>query len=169
MPARQALFNSDAQVHRRGQVFDIPAVRFEVVQDQALRLRCPSGKLHESEPKWGLSGLRYEASVVAGSVRRLWCSQRCGIRPWMQLPIYGLNPYLGQQVSAFVRPAHLTFFGHAPADHFVHRRLGDRAANRQPLVVPTLVIHQVPMGWTLPPQPASKCAKVEFHSNHLNR
>ena len=43
------LSNSDAQVHRRGQVFDIPAVRFEVVQDQALRLRCLCGKLHESE------------------------------------------------------------------------------------------------------------------------
>lgn len=43
------LSNSDAQVHRRGQVFDIPAVRFEVVEYQALRLRCPCGKLHESE------------------------------------------------------------------------------------------------------------------------
>ena len=43
------LSNSDAKVHRRGQVFDIPAVRFEVVQYQALRLRCPCGKLHESE------------------------------------------------------------------------------------------------------------------------
>ena len=43
------LSNSDAKVHRRGQVFDIPAVRFEVVEYQALRLRCPCGKLHESE------------------------------------------------------------------------------------------------------------------------
>jgi transposase len=43
------LSNSDAQVHRRGQVFDIPAVRFEVVEYQTLRLRCPCGKLHESE------------------------------------------------------------------------------------------------------------------------
>ena len=43
------LSNSDAQVYRRGQVFDIPAVRFEVVEYQALRLRCPCGKLHESE------------------------------------------------------------------------------------------------------------------------
>lgn len=43
------LSNSDAQVSRRGQVFDIPAVRFEVVEHQTLRLRCPCGKLHESE------------------------------------------------------------------------------------------------------------------------
>ena len=43
------LSNSDAQVHRRGQVFDIPAARFEVVEHQTLRLRCPCGKLHESE------------------------------------------------------------------------------------------------------------------------
>lgn len=43
------LSNSGAQVHRRGQVFDIPAVCFEVVEYQALRLRCPCGKLHESE------------------------------------------------------------------------------------------------------------------------
>jgi transposase len=43
------LSNSDAQVHRRGQLFDIPAVRFEVVEYQTLRLRCPCGKLHESE------------------------------------------------------------------------------------------------------------------------
>ena len=41
--------SSQAQVHRRGQVFDIPAVRFEVVEYQTLRLRCPCGKLHESE------------------------------------------------------------------------------------------------------------------------
>ena len=101
--------------------------------------------VRENEPKWGLSSLRYEASVVAGSVMRLWRSQRCGIRPWMQVPVYGLNPYLAQQVRAFVRPAHLTFFGHAPAEHFVHRRLGDRAANGQPVVVPTLVIHQIPV------------------------
>lgn len=43
------LSNSDAQVHRRGQVFDIPAVRFEVVEYQTLRLRCACGRLHESE------------------------------------------------------------------------------------------------------------------------
>lgn len=43
------LSNSDAQVHRRGQVFDIPAVRFEVVEYQTLRLRCACGCLHESE------------------------------------------------------------------------------------------------------------------------
>lgn len=43
------LSNEEAQVHRRGQVFDIPAVRFEVVEYQTLRLRCPCGRLHESE------------------------------------------------------------------------------------------------------------------------
>ena len=43
------LSNREAQVHRRGQVFDIPAMRFEVVEFQTLRLRCPCGKLHESE------------------------------------------------------------------------------------------------------------------------
>ena len=42
------LSSSEAQVHQRGQVFDIPAVRFEVVEYQTLRLRCPCGKLHES-------------------------------------------------------------------------------------------------------------------------
>ena len=41
--------SSQAQVHRRGQVFDIPAVRFEVVEYQTLRLRCACGRLHESE------------------------------------------------------------------------------------------------------------------------
>ena len=53
--------------------------------------------VRENEPKWGLSSLRYEASVVAGSVMRLWRSQRCGIRPWMQVPVYGLNPYLASR------------------------------------------------------------------------
>ena len=36
---QETLFNSDAQVHRRAKVFDIPAVRFEVVQYQTLRMR----------------------------------------------------------------------------------------------------------------------------------
>ena len=43
------LSNSDVQVHRRGKVFDIPAVRFEVVKYQTLRLRCACGKLNESD------------------------------------------------------------------------------------------------------------------------
>ena len=39
---------SEAQVHQRGQVFDIPAVRFEVIEYQSLSLRCQCGKLHQS-------------------------------------------------------------------------------------------------------------------------
>ena len=46
----QATLNSgDAQIHKRGQVFDIPAVRFEVVEYQTLSLRCQCGQLHESD------------------------------------------------------------------------------------------------------------------------
>lgn len=43
------LSSDDAQVQKRGQVFDIPAVRFEVIEYQTLSLRCQCGKLHQSE------------------------------------------------------------------------------------------------------------------------
>ena len=42
------LSSSAAQVHQRAQVFDIPAVRFEVIEYQSLSLRCQCGKLHQS-------------------------------------------------------------------------------------------------------------------------
>ena len=40
--------SSAAQVHKRAQVFDIPAVRFEVIEYQSLSLRCQCGQLHQS-------------------------------------------------------------------------------------------------------------------------
>jgi transposase len=43
------LASSDAQVQRRGQVFDIPAASFIVVEHQTLSLLCQCGKLHVSE------------------------------------------------------------------------------------------------------------------------
>lgn len=43
------LSSSEAQVHKRAQVFDLPAVRFEVIEYQTLSLRCQCGKLHQSE------------------------------------------------------------------------------------------------------------------------
>lgn len=43
------LASSDAQVQRRGQVFDIPAASFTVVEYQTLSLLCQCGKLHVSE------------------------------------------------------------------------------------------------------------------------
>ena len=43
------LASSEAQVQRRGQVFDIPAVSFTVVEYQTLSLLCQCGKLHVSE------------------------------------------------------------------------------------------------------------------------
>jgi transposase len=43
------LASSEAQIQRRGQVFDIPAVSFTVVEYQTLSLLCQCGKLHVSE------------------------------------------------------------------------------------------------------------------------
>ena len=43
------LTSSEAQIQRRGQVFDIPAVSFTVVEYQTLSLLCQCGKLHVSE------------------------------------------------------------------------------------------------------------------------
>lgn len=43
------LASSDAQVQRRGQVFDIPAASFIVTEYQTLSLLCQCGKLHVSD------------------------------------------------------------------------------------------------------------------------
>ncbi len=86
----------------------------------------------ESEPKWGLSGLEYEVDVVAGIVRRLWRSQRCGKCPRIKVPVDGPNPHLRQQVCAFIGPAHLTPFGPAPTDHLVHCGHSGRVLRRCP-------------------------------------
>jgi len=61
------LSSSQAQVHPRGQVFDIPAVRFEVVEYQTLRLRWACGKLHES----GFSPEVCEVAQYGPNVRAL--------------------------------------------------------------------------------------------------
>jgi transposase len=61
------LSSSGAQIHKRAQVFDIPGVRFEVIEYHTLSLRCQCGKLHQSE----LPAQVYEVAQYGPNIRAL--------------------------------------------------------------------------------------------------
>ena len=59
-------------------------------------------------------------------------------------------------MRAFIGPPHLALLGHAKADHFVYRRLGNSTADRQSPVVPSSVVHQIPVVRSETPPGASQ-------------
>ena len=101
--------------------------------------------MEESGPKWGLRCHAHLIRIFRGTVSGLWRSQRKGKFSGSQVAIDSVNPYLCQQMRAFIGPPHLSLLGHAKADYFVHRRLGNSTADRQSLVVPASVVHQIPV------------------------
>ena len=44
----------------------------------------------------------------------------------------------------FIGPSHLLLLRHAMADHLVDRRLGNAAADREPLAVAGAIVHERP-------------------------
>ena len=108
-------------------------------------VREARASLRESGPKWGLRCHAYLMRIFRGTVNWLWWSQRKGKCSGPQITIDSVNTYLRQQMRAFIGPPQLALLGHAPDDHFVHRRLGNSTADWQSLVVPASVVHQIPV------------------------
>ena len=83
-----------------------------------------------------LGSFEHQVDVPTGTVCRVWRPQRKRHVSGLQLSVDFLNPHLRKEMTAFIRPSHLTLLGHAQAHHLVDCRLCDRAADGQPFVVP---------------------------------